>query len=821
MSTFVQDLRFGLRLLWKDRSFTVTALLTLAICIGANAAMFAIVRSVILKPLPFPGADRIVYLYNSYPNAGVPRIGAAIPDYFDRQAAVKALDESALFRRDSFTYGDENGAQRVIALRATPSFMHLVGVQPTHGRLFTEGEGEVGQNNKVLLTDGFWKRVLGGNPSIVGQTIRLNGVPTDVVGILPRDFTFLQNDVDLYLPAAFRPQDKADDQRHSNSWQMVGRLAPGATIGQVQQQVDALNAQNEIRYPQYRELMRNAHFHTVAVRLQDDVVRDVKRVLYLLWAAVVFVLVIGAVNIANLVMVRNSARTREMATRHALGGDLGRLARQLMTETTLLSIAGGVLGLLLAWWATRSLSALNLDQLPRGYEISLDVVSILVILALTTIVGLLLGIAPVIRLWRINLNVELREESRGGTSGRRAIFVRRALATAQVAIALVLLVGAGLLLASFRQVMQVDYGFQPDHVVTGSVNLPQTTYKDTPAIGAFVQRAVDGLRQIPGVETAGGVIGLPFSGQVNAGLILAEGYVMKPGESVLAPTSIIATDGYFEAMHVRLLSGRFFDARDTFTSPKVALIDDRLAKKFWPGQDAVGRRLYSPSDSNDLTKITPQTDFFNVIGVIREVQMLDPRADVTPVGAYYFPFSQFPRRGLTFTVKTRGDSATIQNDMRRTLAALDSQLPLFRVQPMQAWIDTALSGRRIPMLIAAAFGVVALLLSGVGIYGVLAYGVAERRRELGVRMALGGSTMSVFRLVLGDGLRIVGIGLAIGLASSLAVSQVLKSQLFNVAPINPLVLGSVTIILSGVAIVATAIPALRASRINPNVVLSK
>ncbi len=589
----------------------------------------------------------------------------------------------------------------------------------------------------------------------------------------------------------------------------------------MQQQVDALNVQNDIRLPQYRELLKNAHFRTGVVLLQDDVVRDVKKVLYLLWAAVLFVLVIGAVNIANLVMVRNSARTREMATRHAIGGDLGRLARQLVTETTLLAIAGGTLGLLLAWWATRSLSALNLDQLPRGYEISLDPISIVVILALTTVVGLLLGIAPVVRLWRLNLNIELREESRGGTSGRRAIFVRRTLATVQVAIALVLLVGAGLLLASFRQVMHLDYGFQPEHVVTGSVNLPQTTYKDGPAIGAFVQRAVEGLRQIPGVEAAGGVIGLPFTGQVNSSLIMAEGYVMKPGESVLAPTSIIATDGYLEAMHVKLLSGRLFNAGDTFTSTKVALVDDRLAKKFWPGQDPIGRRLYSPSDSNDLTKITPQTDFFNVVGVIREVQMLDPHADVTPVGTFYFPFSQFPRRGLTFTVKTRGDSATIQNDMRRTIAQFDSQLPLFRVQPMQQWIDTTLSGRRIPMLIAAAFGVVALLLSAVGIYGVLAYGVAERRRELGVRMALGGSTMSVFRLVLADGLKIVGIGLAIGLALSLMVSQLLESQLFNVAPIDPLVLGAVTVVLSSVALVATGIPALRASRINPNVVLSK
>jgi predicted permease len=400
--------------------------------------MFSIVRSVLLKPLPFPGSERIVYLYNSYPNAGAPRVGAAVPDYFDRLQAVPALDQQALFRQEGMTFGDDNSSERLVSIRATPSFYRLVRVVPELGRVFEENEGEVGRESKVILSRGFWIRRFGGDKSIVGKTIRLNGNPFDVVGVMPLGFTFLQNDVDLFLPAAFPPAAKADNQRHSNNWQMIGRLKEGASIDLVRQQVDALNIQNDQLHPEFRQVLKDAHFRTISVFLQDDVVRDVKAGLYLLWGCVLFVLVIGCVNIANLVIVRSSGRTREMATRHAIGGDLSRLARQLLTETTLLSLAGGAIGVLLGWYALRSVSVLNLDQLPRGYEIAIDPVTVAVILALTLAVGVAIGVAPVVRLRRMNLNVELREENRGGTSGRRANLVRRGLATLQVAIALVL-----------------------------------------------------------------------------------------------------------------------------------------------------------------------------------------------------------------------------------------------------------------------------------------------------------------------------------------------------------------------------------------------
>jgi predicted permease len=820
MPTFVQDLRFGLRLLARDRSFTATALLTLTICLAANTAMFAVVRSVLMKPMPFARSDRAVMLYNSYPKAGAPRIGNGVPDYFDRLTAIPALTNLSVFRREGMTYGDDSGAERVISIRATPSFYRLVGVSPSDGRIFTDEEGEVGKDRKVLLSDGFHRRKFGGG-AVVGRAIRLNGVPHDVVGVLPKTFSFLQPDIDIFVPAVFTPAEKSDARRHSNNWQMVGSLAPGATLEQVQQQIDALNAANNQRFPEFRQILADAGFHTLAVMLEDDVVRDVRGVLYLLWGGVLFVLLIGCVNVANLVMVRASTRTREMATRHAIGGNLARLGRQLVTESALLAIAGGALGLLFGWWAVQSLPALSLDQLPRGYEVRLDLATAAATGALAILVGLFIGIAPVVQLWRLDLSTALREDSRGGTSSRRANFVRRALATGQVAMALLLLVGSGLLLASFRAVLGMDFGFQSDGVTTAAVSLPASSYKDAASRVAFKRRSLEAIRALPGVEAAGATTALPFGGSQNSSVILAEGYVMKPGESLIAPFSVVTSEGYFEAMRITLVRGRTFDARDTAEANPVAVIDERLARKFWPDQDPIGRRLYGPSDPKDFAKITPHTRFITVVGVVKDVQFRDPRADFTAVGTYYFPFDQAPQPGLSFAVRTSDATPAIANDIRRVTAAIDPQLPVYRIQPMQEWIDQALVGRRAPMMIAMVFGGVALFLSAVGIYGVLAYSVAQRRRELGVRMALGSSGASVFRLVLREGLMVIAVGVAGGLTGSFFVGRLMQHQLFNVAPMNPVVLTVVTATLATVAVTAIAIPALRASRINPASVLGK
>ena len=489
--------------------------------------------------------------------------------------------------------------------------------------------------------------------------MQLNGQPHEVVGVLPQGFTFLQNDLDVFLPAAFQPQAKSDNARHNNNWQMVGRLKDGATLDQVRQQVAALNARNDERFPQFRQILKDARFQTISVMLQDDVVRDVKTSLYLLWGGVSFVLLIGVANIANLIIVRSSGRRRELATRHAIGGDLGRLARQLVTETTVLSIAGGAFGVLIGWWILRSMATLNLTMLPRGYEIGLDWIAVAYIVSITLAVGVCLGLAPALRLRTMNLNLELRQESRGGTSSRRANLIRRGLAVVQVAIALALLVGAGLLFASFRAVLRLDLGFDPENVMTAAVSLPASQFPNPAALITFEQRALAAIRALPDVEAAGTTSAVPFSGAINNNVILAEGYEMKPGESLLAPSSVNVNPGYFEALHVQLVRGRFIDARDTQNAPATVMIDDRLARKFWPDQDPVGRRLYFPSDPSDITKITEKTTFLTIVGVIREIRMIDPRPDVTPVGTVYFPWEQQAGRGPTLVVKTRRDAPAL------------------------------------------------------------------------------------------------------------------------------------------------------------------
>jgi predicted permease len=817
----IQDLKYSLRLLLKDRSFTITALLTLTLCIAANTAMFSIVRSVVLKPLPFSGSERIVYMYNSYPGAGAPRVGTAGPDYFDRQEAVPALDMLGAFQNGQRTFGDPNGPEQLNLLVATPSFYRILQVNPAVGRIFTDEEGEEGKDRKVLLSYGFWQRKFAGNRSVIGQTVQLSGAPFEVVGVMPDGFNFLRNDLDLFLPLSFNAQTKSDQARHNNNFQMIGRLKDGATLEQVRQQIDALNRRNDERFPNFKELLKNAQFRTVSVMLGDDVIRDVKGVLYILWGGVFVVLIIGVVNITNLLIVRSSARTREMATRHAIGGEMGRLARQLVTETMVLSLASGALGLVIGWWLLKYVASLNLTQLPRGYEIGLDWVSVSVIVGLTIVVGAVLGIAPIWKLWHMNLNAELREESRGGTASQRANFIRRVLATAQVALALGLLVGAGLLLASFKAVMALDLGFDPKNVYTAAVSLPPNVYPNPPALVSFEQRAMAAIRAIPGVEAAGTTSAVPFSGQINNSVIMAEGYQMKPGESLVAPSGINVVPGYFEAMHVQLVSGRFIGPQDTVGQPLAVVIDDRLARKFWPDQDAVGRRLYRPTDVNDITKITPQTQFLNIVGVIKEIRMLDPRPDVTPVGIVYFPWEQQAGRGPTLVIKTSAPMPGLINQVRQEIVKIDPQTPVFRERTMQEWIDNQLIGRRLPMYIALAFGVVALLLSVVGVYGVLAYSVVQRERELGVRMALGSSTGGVFKIVLKDGAKIVGIGVAAGVLFAILAGQVLKAQLFGVAPMSPIVLAGVTILLTVVSILATMIPAWRASKINPIIVLGK
>ena len=455
MERLGQDLRFAVRLLFRDRAFTITTLLTLAICIGANAAIFAVVNSVLLRPLPVPEADRLVLLNNSYPKAGVVKASTGVPDYYDRLREMDVWEELTLFNQRGVTIGSENGAERVQGMIGRPSLYRMLRAKPIRGRIFTEEEGEIGKHRKVILSHGLWQRLYSGRDDAIGKDLRINGMPYQVVGVMPPDFYWMSSEVVLWMPLGFTAEQRSDDQRHSNNWTMVGRLKPGATVEQAKQQVDALNIRNYERFPNFKEILVNAGFTTIVVPLQDDLVREIRPTLLLLWGGVLFVLAIGAVNITNLVLIRSNARLRELATRHALGAGLARLTRQLLTETVLLTLAGGALGVLLGYAALGAMSSVGLQSLPRGEEIRMDATAILFTGALALAIGVVIGLVPVASVGRMNLSQAFREEGRSGTTGRGARVLGRSLVAAQVAFAFMLLAGAGLLLASFENILGV------------------------------------------------------------------------------------------------------------------------------------------------------------------------------------------------------------------------------------------------------------------------------------------------------------------------------------------------------------------------------
>ncbi len=816
------DLRFAARLLWKDRGFAATAIITLAVCIGANTAIFAVVNSVLLQPLPVPHAEQLVHMSNEYPGAGVAegRGSNGVPDYYDRLRETDVFQEQALYNTRGVTLSGNGEAQRLISMVSTPSLLRLLQVQPARGRIFTEEDGELGKTSKAILTYASWQQWFGGQDSAIGQTIRLNGTPFTVIGVLPRGFSFLEPDVKVWTPVAFTAQEKSDESRHSNNWSYVARLKPGATVEQARQQIDALNARNLDRFPALKQILINAGFHTMVVPLQPFLVREVRSTLFLLWGGVVFVLLVGAVNVTNLMLVRSSARMRELATRHALGAGLARIARQLLTETLLLALVGAVAGLGLGWAGVRALAALSLDATPQGTKVAIDATVVAFTLGLSLALTLLIGLIPIVSLRHMNLSQAFREEGRSGTAGRGARLVRRGLVTAQVAFAFMLLIGAGLLFASFQRVLAVRPGYEPAHVLTGNINPPAARYKGDDELRAFWNRLMERVRALPGVQAAGITSTLPLTGDSSDSVILAEGYVMAQGESLISPFQAAVSPGYFESMSIPLVRGRVFNASDDEKAPKVVIIDERLAKRFWKGQDPVGRRMWQPNSAKELNDGPgPKSRWYTVAGVVGNIR-LTGLTEKEPVGAYYFPAAQNVERYMVMAVRTAGDPSAIVGGIREQVRQIDPELPFFSVKPMQQRVEESLVSRRTPMLLASLFGAVALFLAAVGIYGVLAYQVAQRRKEIGIRLALGSGGRQIFGLIVSEGLALLGLGVAVGLAGAFAIRRAMETQLYGVQPMDPVVLSIVAMALAIVAFLACAIPARRASRIDPLVALT-
>jgi predicted permease len=822
MDTLRQDLRFALRLLWKDRSFAATVILTLALCIGANAAIFAVVRSVLLKPLSYPESERLVFSFDSFPGAGVERAGTSVPNYFERVKMTEIFDSVALYRPRGVDVGQQGMAERVIATEVTPSFFRVLRTSASRGRLFQEEEGETGRERVAILSDGYATRMFGGAQAAIGRDIRINGERYEVVGVLPDTFVFLDPEVRLWIPLTFSAEERAEDARFSQNHDQIARLAAGVSLAAAQQQIDAQTARVTENAGPLKPLIVNVKYATRLVPLEADVVRNVRATLQLLWGGVLFVLLIAAANITNLVLVRASGRLKELATRQALGAGHSRMARQLFTETTLLTVIGGLLGLAVGAWMLRGITSLGLAELPRGHEIHMDWAVAAVTFGIALLQGLLIGAVPLAQLVSLNVNGVLREDGRTATAGRGSGFARRALVTAQVALAFVLLIGAGLLFASFRQLLRVDPGFTAAHVLSGSVNPPSTRYKDDPSLVAFTNRALERVRAVPGVQAAGVTSILPFSGDSSSSVIIAEGYTMAPGESVISPNQLRVSPGYFEALGARPKRGRFFTEADRAGAPRVVIVDERLAQKFWPTSDPIGRRMYLPQRPEDVVSPGPSAVWLQVVGVVGTIKLnglVD--GEQGRLGAYYFPYAQDPSRSIGFAIQTTQDPTKVTSAVRHALASLDPELSFHDVVAMPDRVERSLGSRRTPMLLSLAFGAVALLLASIGIYGVLTYQVSLRTREIGIRMTLGSDPAGILGLVVREGAILVVLGLLLGLAGTFALRRVIASQLYGVGALDAWVMLTVSALLMLTALLACLAPARRAAKVNPVVALAQ
>ncbi len=818
MDAFLLDLKYGARSLWRDKGFALTVLLTFSVCIAAHAALFAIVNSVVLRPLPVFEANSILIMSNEYPKAGVAGSNdSSSGDYFDRLREMTAFESQAIFRPRNQTVELNGSPQQIRGMLVTPSWFRLLRVSPSLGRAFTEEEGEIGNDQKVILGHGLWQQLYAADKSAIGRELRISGRPFTIVGVMPADFNFIDPDVRLWIPLAFTAEQKT--VHHNNNWYHIGRLNPGATLQQAQAQVNALNNENLERFPEFKEILINAGFNTKVKPLQEMLTGGVKGTLYLLWGGAALVLLIGGLNIANLALARLALRRKELATRIALGAGRAQLMRQLLLENLGLALLGGLGGVALGAALLRTLNAIGLEHFPRAGEVHMDSTVVLVSLALSLAAGLFVGLFPLAGVSKIGISDALHEDSRTGTTGKKSRGVRQLLVAAQIGFAFALLVGAGLLLASFRLLLQVDPGFNPSGVVTASVGLPRSKYPKPELLRDFMDRALPAIRAIPGVSLAGATEAIPLGGNHNDSVILAEGYQMKSGESLVSPLNISVTPGYFEALGISMVRGRSFDDRDNETAPRVIIVDERLAQHFWPNQDPLGRRMYFPGDAKNLLKIDEHTVWMTVIGVARTLRYESLDGSGAPVGAYYLPNSQQPAGGFTFALKTAADPGSIIRALRSGMARMDPDLAVFDVHPMSERIDLSLSSRRISMLLANAFGGVALFLAALGIYGVLAYLVARRTREIGIRVALGSTRSGVLKLVLREGFQLVAIGLVLGMIGAASLQKAVASEIYGLRPLDPLVLASVMALLAIVALAACAVPARRAMRVDPMVAL--
>lgn len=805
---FRRQLNYAARLLRKTPGFTATALLTLAVCFGANLTIFAVIDSVLLRPLPFPEPERLMMIYNTYPKAGVDRDGSSITNYYERRGRIPAFSSLSIYNYATEIVGEPGSTERLETMRVSPEFFTTLGLGPAIGRSFTDEETTSDTDHVIILSNAFWRQRYNADPNVLGQRLRVNSVPRTIVGVLPSSFRFLSSDAVVFLPLASNLAARAPSQRHSggNVIQMVARLQPHVTVAQAQSELDAQNTALEVDDPQAK-MMAEAGFRSLVVPLRADHVASVRPTLLLLEAAVLVLLLIGAVNLVNLLLIRASSRLKELAVRQALGAGWKYLVSEVVVETTLLTFAGGLIGLAVGGGGIEMMRALGADRLPLGSRIVFDVRVALVGLAAAIVTGLVLA-APVawFQLQRHPGNA-LQSETRGGTSAHGAQILRHSFIVAQIALALILLAGAGLLGLSLQRVMAVSPGFQSDHVLTGQILLPWADYSEAGRM-KFNESLIDKLGQLPGVLSEGVVNNVPFSGNVGKSSATVAGHVRSPGESARGNFAYGVAGDYFRAMGFSLEDGRFLTADDSRRPERVCVVDEDFARYYWPHSSAIGQRLWEGSEAGK------DTDAFTIVGVVGGVKQAG-LADDGAQGAIYYPYAFHVGSEVYVAVRTNLPPESFALTLQKVVRQIDPNVPVTDIRSMDTRISDSLVARRSPALLAALFSAIALLLTCIGTYGVLSYAVAQRRREIGVRIALGAQPGQIRMQFLSLSLRLLAGGTVLGLFGAWQASRAMRSILFHAPSLNIPVLAAAAAITTAVCLAACLLPSQRAAKISP------
>jgi len=797
----LQDLRYGARLLRRSPAFTVVAVLTLALGIGANTAIFSVVHAVLLRPLPFPQPERLVRIWESKPSADTHRNVVNPLNFFNWQERTRSFQGIAAIDGWTSNITGEGNPLAVEGMRVSPEFFSILRVAPLLGRAFVSDDGIPGRDNTVILAYAFWQAHYGADPHILGRKIMLNGSPVTVVGVMPRDFHFPNWNGDLWVPLAIDRHDKSELQ---GRWlTTVARLKPGVSLPQAQADLEAVARGIAQERPDM-----NKDWSAEAVPFLPDVTGSVRLPLLVLLAAVGLVLLIACANVANLLLMRATGRLREIALRAALGAGRRRILQQLLSESLLLALAGWAAGLAVGYWGLQALLSLipTSVPLPRMESIHLDAGVFLFAFAISLATAILFGLVPAIQVSRPQLQSALRQGSaRTGVGGNRVF--RRGFVVAEIALALLLLVGAGLFMRSFSRLLSVHPGFAPEHIITMHIFTPPTKYSDNRKRAQYVDNILAEMRRVPGVEAAGSVHFLPLTGSTS-GSCFAPAPGPEPNVSSPGAQFLIVTAGYFQAMRTPILSGRDFSQQDRFGTPSVLVVNHAFAQHFFPGQNPIGKSL-------NVCWTVPNP--VQIVGIVADARQTELQA--APEPTIFLTNSQAPMYFARFVVRTRGDPRSMAGAVEPALHRVDPDQAVSSVETMQEVFADSVSRPRFQLVLLLVFAGMAVLLATLGVYGVVSYSVSQRTQEIGVRMALGAQSGDVSRLVLREGLLLGGLGVALGLAGAVAFTRLLRTLLFEVTPTDPPTLAVVALLLLAVSITATLLPARRAAKVDPMVAL--